>query len=144
MDVERIIWMRDVAYALGIVISAFAILVLAIGYVLTASGTFGGAIVGIGFLCWYAIIGLIGSLLILLGKTPAIGIKYSQFLIPLGIATSELILTVMVLSLASYDLGTLLFMVAPPLILIAKSVLVYKGILTTAKIEKEMRFFKKI
>lgn len=42
--------MRNVAYALGIVLSAFAILVLAIGYALTASGTFGGAIVGIGFL----------------------------------------------------------------------------------------------
>ena len=92
---------------------------------------------------WYAIIGLIGSLLILLGKTPAIGIKYSQFLIPLGIATSELILTVMVLSLASYDLGTLLFMIAPPLILIAKSVLVYKGVLTTVNGANEMRFFKK-
>ena len=129
---------KEALFVIGLGLSVVATFILYIGYKLLASETF-AIIIGVAFLIYYLIIGSIGGILMLLGKSP--NLKLNYILIPVFFA--QLILVVLTLSLPVEISPSSYILFAPP-ILVALRI----GIWATKKMDvrrvEKYKFFRKI
>jgi len=130
--------LKEALFVIGLGLSVVATFILYIGYQLLASETF-AVIIGVAFLIYYLIIGSIGGILMLLGKSP--NLKLNYILIPVFFA--QLILVVLTLSLPVEISPSSYILFAPP-ILVALRI----GVWATKKMDvrrvEKYKFFRKI
>jgi len=130
--------LKEALFVIGLGLSVVATFILYIGYQLLASEMI-AVIIGVAFLIYYLIIGSIGGVLMLLGKSPNLKLKY--ILIPVFFA--QLILVVLTLSLP-VEISPSSYILFTPPILVALRI----GVWATKKMDvrrvEKYKFFRKI
>jgi len=130
--------LKEVLFVVGLGLSVISTAILYLGYKFVSTGTI-AVLVGVIFLAYYLIIGSIGGVLLLVGKSPKVWLNY---FLP-AVALIQFVLTYLAVTApVEFSPSNLILFIPPILVSVRTGMWISKK--GTVKMEESFRFFKKI
>ena len=130
--------LKEALFLVGLGLSVVSTAILYLGYKLIASATL-GVIVGVALLVYYLILGSLGGILLLVGKSPTTKLNY---VLPAVAAVQFVLAYLTITAPVKFSPTNLILFIPPTLVAVRTGMWVSKK--GTVKMERAFRFFKRI